>query len=57
MAIDRLAVVEAQMLIRRPVPEVFEAFINPHITTRFWFTKKTITKTPTLNRPLLETAG
>lgn len=39
MAIDRLAVVEAQMLIRRPVSEVFEAFINPHITTRFWFTK------------------
>jgi uncharacterized protein YndB with AHSA1/START domain len=27
------------MLIRRPVPEVFAAFINPDITTRFWFTK------------------
>lgn len=32
-------VVEAQMLIRKPVAEVFEAFVNPQITTRFWFTK------------------
>jgi len=31
--------VEAQMLIRRPINEVFEAFINPEITTNFWFTK------------------
>jgi uncharacterized protein YndB with AHSA1/START domain len=27
------------MLIRGPVAEVFEAFINPDITTKFWFTK------------------
>jgi uncharacterized protein YndB with AHSA1/START domain len=27
------------MLIRRPVADVFEAFIDPDITTRFWFTK------------------
>src|ERR1041385_9239222 len=27
------------MLIRKPVAEVFEAFINPAITTRFWFTR------------------
>ena len=27
------------MLIRRPVVDVFEAFINPDITTKFWFTK------------------
>lgn len=32
-------VVEAQMLIRKPVSDVFEAFVNPQITTRFWFTK------------------
>jgi len=32
-------VIEAQMLIRRPVAEVFEAFVNPQITTKFWFTK------------------
>lgn len=28
-----------QMLIRRPVSEVFEAFVNPEIATKFWFTK------------------
>ena len=31
----------AEMLIRRPVAEVFEAFINPAITTQFWFTHTT----------------
>jgi uncharacterized protein YndB with AHSA1/START domain len=30
---------KAEMLILRPVSEVFEAFVNPEITTRFWFTK------------------
>jgi uncharacterized protein YndB with AHSA1/START domain len=28
-----------EMLIRKPVKEVFEAFIDPVITTKFWFTK------------------
>ncbi|GHO79954.1 activator of HSP90 ATPase [Ktedonobacter sp. SOSP1-85] len=32
-------VAKAEMLIRRPVAEVFEAFINPAITTKFWFTR------------------
>lgn len=32
-------VAKAEMLIRKPVADVFEAFINPDITTRFWFTK------------------
>jgi len=32
-------VAKAEMLIRRPVEEVFEAFVNPGITTQFWFTK------------------
>jgi uncharacterized protein YndB with AHSA1/START domain len=27
------------ILIRRPVAEVFEAFINPAITSKFWFTR------------------
>lgn len=31
--------VTAQMLIRKPVRTVFEAFINPEITRHFWFTK------------------
>ncbi|MCP1310350.1 SRPBCC family protein [Paenibacillus tyrfis] len=30
---------KAEMLIRRPVEEVFEAFVEPAVTTRFWFTK------------------
>ncbi|ASW73419.1 polyketide cyclase [Chryseobacterium piperi] len=33
--------VEAQMLIRKPVEDVFEVFINPELTTQFWFTKST----------------
>jgi len=32
-------IAKAEMLIRRPIAEVFEAFINPEITTKFWFTK------------------
>jgi uncharacterized protein YndB with AHSA1/START domain len=28
-----------EMLIRRPIAEVFEAFVDPTVTTRFWFTK------------------
>lgn len=36
---NNTATVETQLLIRRPVNEVFEAFINPDITTRFWFTR------------------
>lgn len=30
---------KAEMLIRKPVSEVFQAFINPEITSKFWFTK------------------
>lgn len=29
------------MLIRKPVTEVFEAFINPEMTSKFWFTHST----------------
>ncbi|ANE52290.1 SRPBCC family protein [Flavisolibacter tropicus] len=31
--------VETQMMIRKPVDQVFQAFIDPAITTNFWFTK------------------
>ncbi len=31
--------VEVQMMIRKPAKSVFNAFINPEITTKFWFTK------------------
>lgn len=27
------------MLIRRPVAQVFEAFVDPAVTSQFWFTK------------------
>ena len=32
-------IAKTEMLIRRPVGEVFKAFIDPAITTKFWFTK------------------
>ncbi len=31
--------IKAQMLIRKPIQEVYEAFVDPEITTKFWFTK------------------
>ena len=31
--------VQTQMLVRRPVDEVFNAFVDPAVTTRFWFTR------------------
>ena len=31
--------VKAEMLIRRPVAEVFEAFVDPAVTSKFWFSK------------------
>ena len=37
--ISKAPVAETEMLIRKPVAEVFEAFIDPDITTKFWFTK------------------
>jgi uncharacterized protein YndB with AHSA1/START domain len=30
---------KSAMLIRKPVHDVFEAFVNPAITSQFWFTK------------------
>jgi len=39
MTITEAPVAKTEMLIRRPVHEVFRAFIDPAITTRFWFTK------------------
>ncbi len=39
ITLNEKPVVKAEMLIRKPVEEVYEAFINPEITTKFWFTK------------------
>ncbi|WP_336517695.1 SRPBCC family protein [Pollutibacter soli] len=32
---------ETQMLIRKPAEEVYNAFVDPAVTTKFWFTKST----------------
>ncbi|PYI52633.1 SRPBCC family protein [Paenibacillus flagellatus] len=32
-------VVQAEMLIRKPAKDVFEAFVDPAVTVKFWFTK------------------
>ncbi len=39
MTTHNIPTVETQMLVRRPVQQVFQAFIDPTITTNFWFTK------------------
>ncbi|MBU1049279.1 SRPBCC family protein [Candidatus Bipolaricaulota bacterium] len=38
MTLQNAPIVKAQMLIRKPIHEVFEAFVDPAITTKFWFT-------------------
>lgn len=38
MKLESVPIAETGMLIRKPVSEVFEAFVNPAITSRFWFT-------------------
>ncbi len=39
MTETKIPTVETQMLIRKPAATVFQAFIDPRITTNFWFTK------------------
>jgi len=41
LEITQAPVARVAMLIRKPAAEVFEAFIDPAITTKFWFTKST----------------
>ncbi|MEP6746435.1 MAG: SRPBCC family protein [Bacteroidota bacterium] len=38
---QKVLAAETGMLIRRPIAEVFDAFIDPAITTKFWFTHST----------------
>lgn len=33
--------IETQMLIRKPIAEVFQAFIDPEISSQFWFDSST----------------
>jgi len=39
LQLTHVPITKTGMLIRKPVADVFEAFINPDITTKFWFTK------------------
>jgi uncharacterized protein YndB with AHSA1/START domain len=39
MKLENAPVAKSEMLIRRPVSEVFEALVDPAVTLRFWFTK------------------
>lgn len=39
MPLGKSPIVKQQMLVRRPVAEVFMAFVDPAVTTKFWFTK------------------
>jgi uncharacterized protein YndB with AHSA1/START domain len=39
LQLTQVPIAKTGMLIRKPVAEVFEAFIDPGITTKFWFTK------------------
>ena len=36
--LHRPPVARAEMTIRRPAEDVFEAFVDPSVTTNFWFT-------------------
>ncbi len=37
--VELAKVASASMMIRKPIDKVFEAFIDPEITTKFWFTQ------------------
>jgi uncharacterized protein YndB with AHSA1/START domain len=39
MSLQHPPIARASMLIRKPVSVVFEAFVDPVITSRFWFTR------------------
>ncbi len=39
LRLTRMPVSRTAMLIRRPAADVFEAFVDPAVTTRFWFTR------------------
>ena len=39
LQLKQVPMTKTGMLIRKPSADVFEAFINPEITTQFWFTR------------------
>jgi uncharacterized protein YndB with AHSA1/START domain len=46
MELKQVPVSKPGMLIRRPAADVFNAFVDPSVTTKFWFTKSTGPLTP-----------
>jgi len=41
LQLTKVPIEKAEMLIRKPAAQVFEAFVDPEITKKFWFTKST----------------
>ncbi len=41
MEVKNQSIAKAELLIRKPVAEVFEAFVDPDVITKFWFDKST----------------
>ena len=39
MTLEQAPIARAQMLIRKAVDVVFEAFVDPAVTSKFWFTR------------------
>jgi uncharacterized protein YndB with AHSA1/START domain len=39
MQLSKAPVARTGMLVRRPVEQVFEAIVNPEITSKFWFSR------------------
>ena len=39
MSFDDQIVAKIELLIRRPVTQVFDAFVNPDVITKFWFNR------------------
>jgi uncharacterized protein YndB with AHSA1/START domain len=46
LVLTRPPSMEVGMLIRRPPPDVFQAIVDPAITTKFWYTKSSGKMTP-----------
>ena len=39
---EQAIVAKTEMLIRKPIADVFEAFTNPAVTSKFWFSAAAI---------------
>jgi uncharacterized protein YndB with AHSA1/START domain len=41
LRLTKIPIAKAELLIRKPVAEVYDAFVNPAHTRKFWFSKST----------------